>query len=125
MLGSLIALPSQALEVLTAEDFIEGIVVEDQLVRVADNAIFLVDTSSSMNDEFEDTGKTKLELVTSEFKKRNGYFPDLGHKFGIYEYTPWKVLLPVQTFDRDEVAAALASLPEKGSGATPLAIATV
>lgn len=121
MLGSLIALPSQALEVLTAEDFIEGIVVEDQLVRIADNAIFLVDTSSSMNDEYEDTGKSKLELVTSEFKKRNGYFPDLGHKFGIYEYTPWKVLYPLKDFDRDEVAAALASLPEKGSGATPLA----
>ena len=120
-LGCFIAAPLAALEVLTKEDFIEGIVVEDQLVRLADNAIFLVDTSSSMNDEYRDTGKSKLEIAAAEFKSRVSYFPEIGHNFGIYEYTPWKVIYPLQTFDREKVAAALENMTDKGKGPTPLA----
>jgi outer membrane protein OmpA-like peptidoglycan-associated protein len=120
-LGCFLAAPVTALEVLTEEDFIQGTVVEDQLVRLADNAIFLIDTSSSMNDEYLDTGKSKLEVAIAEFKRRNSYFPAIGHKFGIYEYTPWKVIYPLQTFDRDKVAEALEGVSDKGKGPTPLA----
>jgi OOP family OmpA-OmpF porin len=119
-LGYLTALPLSAVEVLTKEDFVKGIVKEEQLVKTADNAIFVLDTSSSMNDKFEDTGKTKLELVMSEFKSRNTYFPNLGHYFGIYTYTPWKVILPVALYDRDKVATALNTVREKGDGPTPI-----
>lgn len=120
-LGCFLAAPLAALEVLTEEDFVEGIVVEDQLVRLADNAIFLVDSSSSMNDEYLDTGKSKIDIATAEFKSRVSYFPQIGHNFGIYEYTPWKVIYPLQTFDREKVAEALGNLSEKGKGPTPLA----
>jgi OmpA-OmpF porin, OOP family len=121
MAAFVLAVPAMALEVVTKEDIINNVVVEDQLVRVADNAVFLVDTSSSMNDEFEDRGATKLELAVAAFKERNSYFPEIGHNFGIYQYTPWKVIYPMQTYDRAKVAAALDDLPAKGSGPTPLA----
>ena len=49
IVGSAIALPSIAVEVVTQEDLVKGIIKTEQLVRVADNAVFLLDTSSSMN----------------------------------------------------------------------------
>lgn len=122
MTAFVLASPVMALEVVTKEDIINKVVVEDQLVRVADNAVFLVDTSSSMNDEFQDRGKSKLELAVAAFKERNSYFPSIGHNFGIYQYTPWTVMYPMQTYDRAKVAAALDALPTEGSGPTPLAI---
>ena len=120
-MGALIAVPVSALEIITEEDFVQGVIVEDQLVRLADNAIFLIDNSSSMNDEFGDTGKSKHELAVEEFKARNAYFPEIGHNFGIFEYSPWKVIYPMQEFDRQKVADALENVSERGSGPTPLA----
>jgi hypothetical protein len=74
-----------------------------------------------MNDENLDTGKSKLEIAAAEFKRRVGYFPEIGHNFGIYEYTPSKVIYPLQTFDREKVAEALNTMSDKGKGPTPLA----
>jgi OOP family OmpA-OmpF porin len=122
MAALILATSAMALEVITKEDIINNVVVEDQLVRVADNAVFLIDTSSSMNDEFQDRGSSKLELAVAAFKERNSYFPSIGHNFGIYQYTPWTVRYPMQTYDRAKVAAVLNDLPSEGSGPTPLAI---
>lgn len=121
LFGCFVITPVAALEIITKEDFQKGIVTEKQLVRIADNAIFLVDTSSSMNDEFRDTGMSKLEVALQEFKERNAYFPEIGHRFGIYEYTPWKEVYHLQTYNRDKVASAIETLPARGSGPTPLA----
>ena len=117
----LTALPVSALEILTEEDFVNGVVVEDQLVPLAQNAIFLLDTSSSMNDEFRDTGMSQLEFITQEFKKRAAYFPEIDINFGIYEYTPWKEIYPVQKFNRASITEAMDEISKKGSGPTPLA----
>ena len=119
-LGGLVSMPVIALEVILEEDLVEGIVVEEQLVRVADNGIFLMDVSSSMDEEFRDTGKSKLELVSSAFKQRNSYFPNIGHTFGIYTYTPWQEYYPVRLYNREDVAMALNAMPPKGNGPTPL-----
>ena len=94
--------------------------MKEQLIRVADNAILMLDTSSSMNEEFRDTGKSKIELVSNEFIKRASYFPEIGHKFGIYLSDPWTTVHDMQLYDRDAVAAALNNVPEKGSGPTPM-----
>jgi outer membrane protein OmpA-like peptidoglycan-associated protein len=107
-----------AAEIITAEDFKQEIVVSEQLVRVADNALFLLDGSSSMNKKFGDTGKSAYRVVLDELKKRNASFPDLGHKFGIYIYTEWTPIYPMQTYDRDKVANALESMPGLGRGPT-------
>jgi len=119
--GWLVAAPVAALEIIMKEDFTKGVIKEDQLVRLVDNAIFLVDTSSSTNQEYHDTGKSKLQIGVEEFKKRNDYFPEIGHRFAIYEYTKWREVLAPQTYERDKVAAAIATISEKGSGLTPLA----
>jgi OOP family OmpA-OmpF porin len=116
-----VATAAPALEIVTKQDFIDEVVTEDRLVRLADNAIFLVDSSASTNDEFRGTGKSKLELTKEAFEDRNAYFPEIGHRFGVYTYTPWEVIYPLQTYDREKMAAALEKLPEKGSGPTPLA----
>jgi OOP family OmpA-OmpF porin len=119
-LGGLVTTPVIALEVILEEDLVEGVIVEEQLVRVADNAIFLVDSSSSMDEKFRDTGKTKLELVSNEFRQRNSYFPNIGHKFGVYTYTPWQEYYPVRLYNREDVAMALDAMPKKGMGPTPI-----
>jgi len=100
--------------------FAVDVEVKEELIRVADNAIFLVDTSSSMNEKFRDTGKSKRELVESEFIKRNETFPDIGHNFGIYTYTKWKEFYPLQPYNRAKVADALEQITKKNVGPTPL-----
>lgn len=119
-LAGLIAMPLAAVEVITKEDFTSGIIRSEQLIKVADNAVFLLDTSSSMNDEFADTDSSMLSLVAEELKNRNSYFPELGHNFTIIEYTGWEVIYPSQVYNRDNVAAALDNLPQKGRGPTAL-----
>ena len=120
VLGVMVATPALAAEIITAEDIKQEIITEMHLVRLADNAIFLFDTSSSMDRPFRDTGKSKYDLVVAEFKSRNSYFPEIGHTFGLYEYTPWKERYPAQKYNRDKFAAALDSLPAKPTGFTPL-----
>ena len=125
LLGCVISLPIAALEIITKEDLQNNIVTEEQLVRLADNAIFLVDTSSSMNEEFRDTGVSKYDSVINAFKDRNAYFPEIGHRFGVYDYTPWNEVYGLKLYDREKMAAALKTLPERGAGATPLAVGLV
>ena len=61
-----------------------------------------------------------IQVVSDEMKRRNSYFPEIGHNIGIYTFTPWKEIYPVQLYNREKVAAALDTVPEKGSGPTPL-----
>ena len=105
-----LALPSLAVDVI----------IEEELIPVADNAIFLMDTSSSMNEEFRETSKTKRQLVESEFQQRNATFPDLGIKFGIYVYTNWEEFYPLQPYDGPKISAALDEVEKKSQGPTPL-----
>ena len=120
VLGGLVASPLFAVEIITRDDIVNNVVKKEQLVKVADNAIFLLDTSSSMNEKFGDTGKPGIQVVKSELKSRNAYFPEIGHNMGIYTYTGWQENYPVQLYNREKVAAALDTIPEKGSGPTPL-----
>jgi OmpA-OmpF porin, OOP family len=118
--GLLVAGSALAVEIITEEDLVQTVIQEEKLVRVADNAMFLLDASSSMNDKFGDTGQTQWQLMRKFLAERNSHFPAIGHKFGIYLYTPWKTVYPFGDYDRAAVAKALESLPEKGSGSTPL-----
>ena len=120
LLAVLVALPVSAAEILVEQDFKQHIIKGEQLVRVADNALFLIDSSGSMNKKFQDTGQSRYDVVVSEFKARTSYFPEIGHKFGVYLYTPWTEIYPMQTFNREKFAEALESLPPKGKRVTPL-----
>ncbi len=120
IVGSFAALPLSAVEIITQDDLVKGVIKKEQLVRVADNAVFLLDTSSSMNDDLDGTETPMIQVVSNELKRRNSYFPDVGINMGIYTYTGWKEIYPVQPYNREKVAAALDTIPEKGSGPTPL-----
>ncbi|WP_457096070.1 OmpA family protein [Lysobacter sp. P5_B9] len=122
ILGGLVASPLFAVEIITRDDIVNNVVKKDQLVKVADNAILFLDTSSSTNDKFMDTDKPAVQVVKNELKNRNEYFPDIGHNIGIYTYTDWQENLPVQPYNRDSVAAALDTMRDRGSGPTPLKI---
>jgi len=118
----LMARASFAAEIITFEDFKQELVMKEHLVKVADNAIFLFDASSSMNQPYKDTGQSKYDVAVAEFKTRNAYMPDLGQNFGLYLYTPWKPIYPMQPYQRQKFAAALDSLPAKGEGLTLLQV---
>lgn len=109
-----------ALEIITRQDVIQGIILKTDLMKTADNAIILFDASSSMAAQYKQTGKSRYDIAKSVLAERNSYFPDLGHNFGLYLYTPWKTVYPMQRFDRNKFQAALESLPEKPTGATLL-----
>jgi OOP family OmpA-OmpF porin len=120
VLGAIVSAPVMALEVITEQDFVAGIITSDKLVKVADNAIFLLDTSSSMNEKYRDTGKTKRDLVESFLKKRNSYYPDLGQQYAVYAYTPWEEFYSLQPYNREKLATALDEVSKKSPGPTPL-----
>ena len=118
VVGVLAAQSTWAVEVITREDVIQG--TESDLVKVADNAVFMLDASSSMNDKYSDTGQSRWDLVRKFINERNSSFPSLGYQVGIYLYTPWKAVYPFGPYDRERVATALETLPEKGKGPTPM-----
>jgi OOP family OmpA-OmpF porin len=109
-----------ALEIITEEDFKQKTVTVDHLVKTADNAVFLFDTSGSMRNPLEGTEMTRLEALRGVLTERMGWFPDLGYNFGLYLFTPWKELHPVQPFNREELLAAIDQLPKAAGGGTPL-----
>jgi OOP family OmpA-OmpF porin len=109
-----------AAEILTEEDFIQKIIVEEQLVRLADNFIVMFDASSSMAEKYKDTDTSRYDIAKKILKERNALLPELGYKAGLYLYTPWKVVSPMQTYDRTKVAAAIDTLPAKADNPTML-----
>jgi OOP family OmpA-OmpF porin len=120
VIGGLVASSLFAVEIITKEDIVNNVVKKEQLVKVADNAILFLDTSSSTNDDYANTGKTIIQVMKAELKNRIASFPDLGHEVGIYTYTGWKENLPMQVFNREKISAALDAIPDKGGGPTPL-----
>ncbi len=56
------------------------------------------------------------DALTSGF----GRLPDLGYNVGVYRFTPWEALYPMQKFDAAGVADALKKLPAEPTGKTPL-----
>jgi OOP family OmpA-OmpF porin len=120
MIFSVTGLASAA-EVITAQDIQENIVTKEVLVRTADNVIVLVDTSSSMafpSKKYKP--KTKYQLEKEALASGISRLPDLGYNLGIYSFTPWQEIYPVQPFDPATAAASLDKLPAEASGRTPL-----
>jgi OOP family OmpA-OmpF porin len=110
----------QAGEIIYADDIRENVVQKEVLVRTADNVIVLVDTSSSMKAINKAYKKPYYELQKEALTAGFTRLPDLGYNAGIYRFTPWEVLYPVQKFDAAGAAEALGKLPAEPSGRTPL-----
>jgi OOP family OmpA-OmpF porin len=110
----------QAGEIIYVDDIRENIITKEVLVRTADNVIVLVDTSSSLAAINKTYKKPYYELELDALTTGFGRLPDLGYNVGLYKFTPWEVLYPMQKFDATGVADALKKLPAEPAGKTPL-----
>ena len=115
-----IAKEAAALEIITEEDVKKEIVTTLQLVKTADNAIILFDSSRSMAKALKGTETPRLEALKEMLAKRLAWLPDLGYNFGLYLYTPWTELYPMQPFDKAKLADAIQQLPKEAGGETLL-----
>jgi OOP family OmpA-OmpF porin len=109
-----------AAEILTKDDFVKKIITEEKLVKLTDNFIVMFDASSSMAEKYKDTDMSRYDVARKLLKERNDMLPELGYKAGLYLYTPWKEVYPMQTYDRAKVAAAIDTLPDKADNPTML-----
>jgi OOP family OmpA-OmpF porin len=119
---AMILLPAMnafGIEIITRTDIIKEVVLVDDLVKMADNAIILMNSSSSMKKEYMDTGKSRYQVAVEMLRERNA-LPDLGFNVGLYNMTPWTPLFPVQPYNQEALAAAIDSLPSKAGGPTEL-----
>lgn len=120
LMTGLIATKASAFEIITEDDLVQKVVVEEDLIKTADNAIILMDASESMGKTFPGTNMTRYEVMVQALKDRAKRLPDLGYNIGLYTYNPWKAIYPVQAFDSDSFAAALDNMPKKPKGPTML-----
>lgn len=120
-----VANDATAAEILTKEDFVQKIVTQNELVKVVDNFIILFDSSSSTEKPFRGTDTPKFQIAKSILKERTLFLPNLGYNAGLYLYTPFKEIYPVQPYDRQKFAEAIDQLPNKASGPTLLMQALV
>ncbi len=94
--------------------------------QTAENFIILYDTSSSMEDEFMDSGMTKLYAAKNALKKLNMDIPELDYKAGLYLFTPFKPVAKMDTYSKASFNEAIEDLPVNlqfngfFSGPTPL-----
>ena len=109
-----------AAEIITVDDFEQKIVTKEHLIKMADNVIILFDASISMNETYKDSGRSRYEIAKKLLEDGNNRLPDLGYNLGIYLYTPWTPIYPMQAYDKQKVTDALQSLPDKPDGVTYL-----
>jgi OOP family OmpA-OmpF porin len=111
---------ASALEIITMEDIKQERIPVTAYVKAADNGIMLFDTSGSMSKRYKDTGVSRLQILTDTLAKRAQHFPTLDINFGLYVYTPWNPIYPVQQMDTEKFAQALSKLPTVAGGPTYL-----
>jgi len=107
-------------EIIYADDIRENVIPISSLVKTADNVVVLVDTSSSMAATNKTYKKPYYELEQAALTNEFAQLPDLGYNVGLYRFTPWEALYPMQKFDAAGVSDALKKLPAEPAGKTPL-----
>ena len=110
----------QAGEIIYKNDIREQIVPIEVLGKTGDNVIVMVDSSASMAAENKTFKKPYFELEKEALKTGFERLPDIGYNLGIYKFTPWEVLYPMQKFDAATAAEALNKLSAEPAGKTPL-----
>jgi OOP family OmpA-OmpF porin len=119
IVGMAMPASTQAAEILTEEDFIKKVVMEDQFVKTADNFLILFDASDSMKRQYKKGApESRYEVARNVLKQKLAQLPDLGYNSGLYLYTPYKELYPMGPFDKGRFAQAVDSLPAEPKGPT-------
>ena len=106
----------QAGEIIYVDDIREDVISKEVLVRTADNVIVLVDTSSSLAAINKTYKKPYYELEIAALTTGFGRLPDLGYNVGVYQFTPWEVLYPMQKFDAARVPIIDGTKEQQGQG---------
>ena len=110
----------QAGEIIYADDIRQNVVNKSVLEKAVDNIIVLVDTSGSMAATDKKYQKTYYELEKEALSTGYSRLPDLGFNVGVYTFTPWSVVYPMQKFDAAAATDAMKQLPAEPTGRTPL-----
>ena len=119
LVSLLIIGPVSAAEIITEEDLIKKIVVEDQFVKMADNFLILFDASDSMKRQYKKgVPGSRYEVARKVLKQKIGQLPNLGYNAGLYLYTPYKEVYPMGSLDKNRFAQAVDSLPAEPKGPT-------
>ena len=111
-----------AAEIITEEDIVKKVVVEEDFVKTADNFLILFDTSASMAEYVDKGAKiTKYDVARKILKNKLTMLPDLGYNSSLYTFGPEKAIYPMGPFDKGEFTRAVESLPAQPKGPTFLA----
>ena len=111
-----------AAEIITEEDIVKKVVVEEDFVKTADNFLILFDTSASMAEYVDKGAKiTKYDVARKILKNKLTMLPDLGYNSSLYTFGPEKAIYPMGPFDKGEFTRAVESLPAQPEGPTFLA----
>lgn len=108
-----------AAEILTTEDFIQKMVVEENFIKTANNFLILFDASNSMARQYKKgSPESRYEVARTILKEKLGQLPNLGYNAGLYLYTPYNEVYPMGPFDKAKFANAVDSLPAEPKGPT-------
>jgi OOP family OmpA-OmpF porin len=111
-----------AAEILTEEDFVKKVVVEEDFIKLADNFIVLVDASNSMKRQYKKgSPESRYEVAKTILREKVAALPKLGYNAGLYLYTPYTELEPMAPLDRAGWVNAVDSMPAEPKGPTFLA----
>ena len=111
-----------AAEIITEEDLVKKVVVEEQFIKLADNFLVLFDSSNSMKRQYKKGNPdSRYEIARRILKEKVTALPKLGYNAGLYLYTPYQELEPMASLDRSGWAAAVDSMPAEPTGRTFLA----
>ena len=111
-----------AAEIVTKEDMVKKVVVEEQFIKLADNFIVLFDASNSMKRQYKKNApESRYEIARTILKEKIADLPKLGYNAGLYLYTPYTELEPMAPLDRNGWGQAVDSMPADPSGRTFLA----
>ncbi len=111
-----------AAEIITKEDFIQRVVIEENFVKLADHFIVMFDASNSMKRQYKKgSPESRYEIARSIIKNKVAELPELGYNAGLYLYTPYTELEPMAPLDRAGWGQAVDAMPADPSGPTFLA----
>ena len=111
---------AMAAEIITQDVIDKKILTYVDFIKMADNFIILFDSASSMKADYHGTNKSQLQVAKEILRQRNRLLPDLGYNAGLYLYTPWQDVYPMQPYDRKAFGDAIERLPDEAKGPTLL-----
>jgi OOP family OmpA-OmpF porin len=128
LLVALGATPAPAAEVMTRTEQVTWYDVQLKAVKTADNFIVLFNTAKTMGEPYGQTGMSHLQAARKLLAERNKSLPNLTYQAGLYTFAPpsatytevLKAYYPMQPYNKEAFAKAIAQLPTEARGRTEI-----